>query len=124
MRLKLTAVMAAALAWSSVEAAEFPDVATAAQLATLCGARPGEQFYVEASNFCYGYITGAVQFHNAMVRAGKIKPLACPPPEATRSEFAQYFANWARTRATPQQLEEPALEGATRAAAEKYPCPN
>ena len=126
MRLKLMATIAAALTWSSAEAAQLQDfeVATTNQLASLCGANPSDELYVEAIQFCYGYIEGAVQFHNAMVRAGTIrKPLACPPAGTTRDEFAQYFGTWARTQATPQQLAEPALEGATRAAAMRYPCP-
>jgi hypothetical protein len=128
MRLKLVAAAAAglALAWTGSEAAELQDfqVNTVDELATLCGVVPTDELYVDAIQFCYGYITGAVQFHNAMVRAGTIKrPIVCPPPDATRAEFAQYFSTWARTKATSEQLAEAPLEGATRAAAEKYPCP-
>lgn len=125
MRLRLVAAIATALTWSSAQAADLQDfqVVTVDQLARLCGADPTDDLYVEAIQFCYGYISGAVQFHNALVGEGGIRPIACPTPDATRSEFAQFFANWARTQATPEQLAEPAVQGMARAAVAKYPCP-
>ena len=125
MRLKLATLGAAAIAWSSAHAAELQDfqVDTVDQLARLCGASPTSDLYVEAIQFCYGYISGAVQFHNAIVGAEGIQPIACPPASATREEFARYFANWAEGSATPAERAEPAIQGAARAAARRYPCP-
>lgn len=126
MRLKLAVAVTAAIAWSSADAAELQDfqVETVDQLARLCGASPSSDLYVEAIQFCYGYISGAVQFHNSIVGARGIKPIACPPATATREEFARYFANWVEGTATPEQRSEPAIQGAARAAALRYPCPN
>jgi hypothetical protein len=124
MRLKVAAVIAAGIAWSSVEAAELQDfqVKTVDQIARLCGASPSSDLYVEAIQFCYGYISGAVQFHESIVGARGIKAIACPPATATREEFASYFANWAENTATPAQRSEPAVQGMARAAALRYPC--
>ena len=82
-----------------------------------------DALYAEALQFCYGYISGAAQFHNALVGEGGLRPLACPTEEPTRREFAEYFVNWARTTATPEQLAEPAVQGMARAAVAKWPCP-
>lgn len=125
MRLKLAAVAVAAIAWSSADAAELQDfqVNTVDQLARLCGASPESNLYLEAKQFCYGYISGAVQFHNSIVGARGIKPIACPPASATREDFARYFSNWAENTATPAEQGEAAIQGAARAAAMRYPCP-
>jgi hypothetical protein len=123
-RTLLLSAMAAALAWGSADAADLQDfqVTSVTQLADLCGAAPDDELYVEAIQFCYGYISGAAQFHSAVVGRGGLKPVACPTRDATRSEFAQYFVSWARTTATSEQLAEPAVEGMARAAAARWPC--
>jgi Rap1a immunity proteins len=95
---------------------------TVADLAALCGASPASAYYEEAMQFCYGYISGAAQFHTAVVSAGALKPLACPAEDAMRDQFARFFVNWARTSATPDQLREPPVEGMARAAAARWPC--
>jgi hypothetical protein len=125
MRRTIMVAVAVVATWASAEAAEVQDfqATTVDQLARICGADPTDDLYVEAIQFCYGYISGAVQFHNALVGDGGIKPIACPTARATRQEFAEYFASWARTTATPEQLAEPAVQGMARAAAAKYPCP-
>ncbi len=126
MRLKLAAAVAAVFAWSSAEAADLQDfqVTTVDQLARLCGASPSSDLYVEAIQFCYGYISGAVQFHESLVGKRGTRAIACPPATATREEFARYFANWAQGTATAGQLAEPAIQGMARAAALRYPCPH
>lgn len=125
MRHKLAAAAAIAFAWNGAQAAELEDfkVRSTAQLAALCGASPDNELYAEAIQFCYGYLSGAAQFHNAVVGQGGLKPLACPTGEPSRSEFARYFAGWARGTATPEQLAEPAVQGLARAAVAKWPCP-
>jgi hypothetical protein len=125
MRRTIMVAVAVVATWASAEAAEVQDfqATTVDQLARICGADPTDDLYVEAIQFCYGYISGAVQFHNALVGDGGIKPTACPTAGATRQEFAEYFASWARTTATPEQLAEPAVQGVARAAVAKYPCP-
>jgi Rap1a immunity proteins len=120
----LLSAMALALPWSGANAADLQDfeVTSVTQLADLCGASPDDALYVEAIQFCYGYISGAAQFHNAVVGKGGLKPVACPTRDATRSEFAQYFVSWARGTATREQLAEPAVQGVARAAAARWPC--
>lgn len=125
MRSGFVAAAAMAFAWTGAQAAEPQDfqVRTVSQLARLCGAEPDTALYAEALQFCYGYISGAAQFHNALVGQGGLRPIACPTTEPTRSEFAQYFVNWARSTATPEQLAEPAVQGMARAAVARWPCP-
>jgi Rap1a immunity proteins len=124
-RREMMAAAAVAVTWASAEAAELQDfqATTVDQLASICGVGPADDLHVEAIQFCYGYISGAMQFHDALVGDGGIRPIACPTAGATRQEFAAYFASWARTTATPEQLAEPAVQGMARAAAAKYPCP-
>lgn len=120
------AMAAAVLALGGgVQAATLEDfqVRTTSQLAALCGASPDSAYYAEALQFCYGYLSGAAQFHNAVVGRGGLKPLACPTTEPSRSEFAQYFVSWARNTASPEQLAEPAVQGLARAAVARWPCP-
>ena len=122
----MTAV-AAGLLWLSGTATaadlENFEANSTADVAALCGADPDSDLYAEAMQFCFGYISGAVQFHNAVVRAGALRPIACPGTEATREQFAAYFAGWARTAATEEELAEPPVEGMARAAAARWPCP-
>jgi hypothetical protein len=125
MRAMLTTAAAGMLLLSSHgQAAELDNfrASTAADLAALCGASPDSAYYNEAMQFCYGYISGAAQFHTAVVSAGGLKPIACPTEDATREQFARFFVNWARTSATPDQLREPPVEGMARAAAARWPC--
>jgi hypothetical protein len=35
-------------------------------LADLCGAEPGDALYAEAKQFCYGFLSGVVHFHDAL----------------------------------------------------------
>jgi hypothetical protein len=58
--------------------------------------RPEDPLYSEALQFCYGYVAGVAQLHRALVRAGDIKPLACPRYEVTREALVRVFLDWAR----------------------------
>jgi hypothetical protein len=124
--MRTTMMMAAGLlclsAAASAASLENFRANSTADIAALCGADPDSTFYAEAKQFCFGYISGAVQFHNAVVRTGAVEPIACPSAEATREQFASYFADWARTTATPAELAEPPVEGMARAAAARWPC--
>ena len=42
-------------------------------LADLCGAEPGDELYAEAKQFCYGFLSGVVHFHDALA-AGPNRP--------------------------------------------------
>lgn len=125
MRAMLTTAAAGMLLLSfDGQAAELENfrAGNVAELAALCGAQPDSSFYEEAMQFCYGYISGAAQFHTAVVAAGGLKPMACPTDDATRDQFARFFVSWARNSATPDQLREPPVEGMARAAAARWPC--
>ena len=108
MRLAWVMAAAVALGGTGAKAASLEDfqVRSTSQLAALCGVVPADTYYVEAIQLCYGYLSGAAQFHNAVVGKGGLKPLACPTNEPSRSEFATYFANWAKN-ATPRCWRSP-----------------
>ena len=40
-------------------------------LADLCGAEPGDELYAEAKQFCYGFLSGVVHFHDALAAGPK-----------------------------------------------------
>lgn len=124
MRLAWMLAATVALGGTGAKAAELEDfqVNSTRQLATLCGVTPTDTYYVDAIQFCYGFLTGAYQFHSAVVGPGGLKPLACPATVPSRDEFATYFVSWARS-APPEILAEPAVQGLARAAAARWPCP-
>lgn len=124
MRLAWMLAAGVALGSAGAEAATLDDfqVNSTRQLVALCSVTPSDTYYVDAIQFCYGFLSGAYQFHNAVVSHGGIKRLACPAKVPSREEFATYFAQWARS-APPEVMDEPAVEGLARAAAARWPCP-
>jgi hypothetical protein len=83
---------------SSVLAAEVSnfDLGTTQDLVALCSGEPDDPLYVEALQFCYGYLAGVAQLHRALVGADGIKPVACPRSEVTREALARVFPDWAQ----------------------------
>jgi hypothetical protein len=103
----------------AVEPSNF-NAGTTRGLVELCSDEPGDPLYVEAKQFCYGFLAGAAQFHRAMVQGERIEPLACPKDAVTREQLAGVFLDWAK--ANPQAMDEPPAESLERAAAGRWPC--
>ena len=47
-------------------------------LADLCGAEPGDEIYAEAKQFCYGFLSGVVHFHDALANVKPVLSFAWP----------------------------------------------
>ena len=91
---------------------------TARELLGLCS---GGGSGGDALTFCYGYISGAGDLHQALVKADAIKPLACGSGDVTLDQIRDAFAAWAR--ANPGKLDGPAIDALAEAAAARWPCP-
>jgi hypothetical protein len=117
----LAAIGAAAPA-SAVEESRFLR-RSAADLGALCSARTGEPRALEAMHdMCQGYLAGLHHFHEATARADGASALYCirDATAPTRQEAAADFAAWIAE--SPQAAELPAVEGAVRWAAARFPC--
>jgi hypothetical protein len=91
---------------------------TARELLDLCS---GGGSGGDALTFCYGYITGAGDLHQALVEANSIKPLACGTSDITLDQVREAFRAWAQ--ANPGKLGGSAIDGLAEAAAARWPCP-
>jgi len=60
------------------------------------------------------------QLHRALVRAGEIKPLACPRHEVAREALVRVFLDWAREN--PGAADGFPADSVKRAAAATWPC--
>jgi hypothetical protein len=58
---------------------------TTRDLVALCSDEPGDALYVEAKQFCYGFLAGVAQFHRSVAHGHGIRPIACPKQEVTRA---------------------------------------
>jgi Rap1a immunity proteins len=103
----------------AVEPSNF-NAGTTRDLVELCSDEPGDPLYVEAKQFCYGFLAGVAQFHGAMVQGDKIQPLACPKDAVTREQLVGVFLDWAK--ANPQSMDELPVESLERATAARWPC--
>ncbi|TVQ33439.1 MAG: hypothetical protein EA356_12380 [Geminicoccaceae bacterium] len=72
--------------------------------------------------FCYGYVTAAAQFYEALVVAESqvIEPFVCPGREVSQQEAVAVFLDY--VRANPGIGEEPAIDGLFRAWMAAFPC--
>jgi hypothetical protein len=104
---------------AAVDTSNF-NLQTTRDLVALCSGEPDQALYAEALQFCYGFLAGVAQLHRTLVRAGDIKPIACPQYEVTRETLAVVFLDWAR--ANPNVLDQPPAESLSRAAAAAWPC--
>lgn len=91
------------------------DNETTAELARLCASPVATE-----RDFCFGFMLGAGQFYTEMLRAGVMRPLACPDPVPTIEAMRLGFIDWAA--AHPEAGETRAVDGLLQAAAEAWPC--
>lgn len=120
-RLSALALLAAlAVAPLAVQAAEplSVKVATARDLAELCGANPKESAADAKINFCHGFAQGAVDV--ALQQAAEKKPFCFPSPAPRRSQTLTEFVNWVRALPAHQTLG--ATQGLFQFLGERFPC--
>lgn len=95
---------------------------TGEDLADLCGAAPDSPIYVEAIQFCYGFMEGVMQYHDALSVGPDFKPLVCPNVEVTRAEAVAIYVAWAKANPARAAGEWPG-EALIEAALDKWgPC--
>jgi hypothetical protein len=88
------------------------DTFTVGELAQQCG---------EADpDLCYGYIMGAGQLYEQVVRAGLMHKWACADPTPTIEQIRQAFTEWAGIH--PEAQDSPAVDGFWQAMSERWPC--
>jgi Rap1a immunity proteins len=98
------------------------DLKNAQDLADLCGAEPGDEIYAEAKQFCYGFLSGVVHFHDALAAGPKGHRIVCPEGKVTRDDGATIVAAWATAHPNEASTTDPA-EAVVKAALEKWgPC--
>ncbi len=120
--LLLVSLFIPGIATATVTKQDF-EVKTTRDLVDLCTATASDTYYKEAIHFCYGYLVGAYQYHEAEHRGPGGKPLVCLPDSGvTRNEAIKYVVSW--MQAHPKLLGEPPVETQFRALIEKWPCKN
>jgi hypothetical protein len=72
--------------------------------------------------FCYGYVTAAAQFYEAMINhdALDIAPFVCPGGEVTQQDAVALFLDW--FAANPDAAGDSAIDGLFKAWIEAFPC--
>lgn len=114
----LAVVMAAP---ASAQRSEQYTVDTTADLVALCSVEPGDEDYIAAINFCYGYAHGAIQYHLLQLAAMPELQIFCiPEPRPTRAEARRGFLEWVEDN--PDYMDEEALNALFTYFARTYPC--
>jgi hypothetical protein len=97
------------------------EVSTAGDLVNICAIADDDPMVEGARGFCYGFLSGAANYHRSVNAGKKGKPLFCPPePRISRAEAAKLFVAWGR--ANPQHLGEAPVDGLMRFATATWPC--
>src|SRR3954467_4767083 len=108
------AAVAAILSAGTVRAEE-PKLDTTADLVAYCDNVGPVGEVRDGQNFCDGFIAGAGLFYLELVRAKKIKQLACAEPLPTLSQARESFVSW--VAANPSHLQDKPIDGFWRAMA-------
>ena len=116
MRQGLTMLAGAVLlaAATNAEASPF-DRQTTGELQAICASADALD-----QHFCIGFILGAGQLYQEMLRIEAIEPYACPEPAPSLTVLRDTFVSWAG--ANPEHAETRAIDGMVQAAAETWPC--
>jgi hypothetical protein len=128
MRRILIAVTAMLWCWPGQADAQtqspVPDtfrLTTTRDLVELCTTDPSDSLYDRAVAFCFGFVTGAIHYHNAISAGPGIRRLVCPDEGVSRIDVVLTFLDW--VEAHPEALDEPPVESLARSAAAEWPCP-
>ena len=93
-------------------------VATAGDLAELCGVNPKDTAADAKINFCHGFAQGALDVEAKF--AGDKKKFCMPSPAPTRTVTMGEFANWVRALPTHKTLGP--VDGLMQFLGERFPC--
>ena len=115
----------AAVVMTAPASAQQPEqytVDTTADLVELCSVEPGDQDYVAAINFCYGYAHGAIQYYQLQQAAMPELQIFCiPEPRPSRAEARRGFLEWMENH--PDYMDDEALNALFTYFARILPCP-
>jgi Rap1a immunity proteins len=92
---------------------------SAQDLADLCDAKPGDELYAEAKQFCYGFLSGVVHFHDALAAGPRFGRIVCPEGKVTRDDGVAMFVAWATAHPDEASTTNPA-EALVKAAVDKW----
>ncbi len=118
--LPMLAVLAFAAAPLAAQAAGSISVrvATAGDLAELCGVNPKDTAADAKINFCHGFALGALDVEAKY--AGDKKKFCMPSPAPTRTATMGEFTNW--VRALPAHKALGPIDGLMQFLGERFPC--
>jgi hypothetical protein len=107
---------------ASAQAASSNDryqVGNAGNLASLCATPTSVADHAMAIAFCHGVLAGAYGYFEASTPAAE-RFVCVPDPSPTRSQVANEFVAWMKTR--PNLNSDHAIDALFRFAAERFPC--
>lgn len=93
---------------------------TGQDLVDLCSLDKEHPLHEKGIAFCYGYVTGAMNFYGAIAEAPKVPKIICSESVIPRSLMVQVFLDWAKDNA--EYLSEPPIDSLVRSAVAKWPC--
>jgi Rap1a immunity proteins len=95
---------------------------TTQDLVELCNVQPDDPRRTQALTFCHGYMTGIMQYHNAVASQRRARPVYCLPEAGaiTYDDVTNRFVEWAR--ANPGHMDSAAVIAFGRYLSMSYPC--
>lgn len=122
------AVGAVLTGWMANAATEegdaFPEniysLKTTKQFLDACGAHAQHPQFEGATDFCIGFVAGAMQSYRVLAEKPTTASITCPGGQVPPQEVLQVFLDWARKNAP--LWDEPPVQGVIRAASERWPC--
>ncbi|MGH6899531.1 MAG: Rap1a/Tai family immunity protein [Geminicoccaceae bacterium] len=94
-------------------------VDTAQDLLDLCSVDASNSLYIEALQFCYGFLEGMAHYHDRLV-GPESDPIVCPTGQVTRQDMVDMYIAFAQ--ANPQFMDEDPADNVVRAAIAEWPC--
>jgi predicted lipoprotein len=97
-------------------------LATTANLVSLCSATSTDPLYTAAQNFCHGFTVGTYRaLATEQAASGARNKLFCPAPNTpTRDQAISAFVQWASSR--PKTLGSSPTDGIAEYLAAQFPC--
>lgn len=97
------------------------EVSSTADLVRLCAVSGEDPMADAALGFCYGFLSGASNYHRAIYPPSSSQQLFCLPKEGvTRADAARMFVDW--SNAHPQHSAEAPVDTLIRFAVATWPC--
>ena len=126
MRRTIVAIVVALTLWpihaSAVDLIVF-GLKTTSDLLAVCTTPASDAVHKEAIHYCFGYLEGAVGYHNALSTHKDMKRLTCYPEKTTREDGVRAFIRWAQAHEKDTNLmSEAPVIGLMRSLSAQWPC--